>query len=240
MQMLVLAQAALGAASAVEASSRFFAAAERIGATYLQTRLYTRPQAPLTSKTHWAAGGFVLRRAPERWPGSAGFDYVCFTHNPLLTAIREGRTRYRFSDFAPHDDRRHADYWAALSEARIAEAICTTSYGRERGIASLHLGFGQRSIDPATAAAVERAGLILTERLIDFHAPPAPRLKHPLSARQRDALAYAAEGRTDREIAELLGVSESTARFHIDSARRRLGAVNRTHAVAKLVSMGLL
>src|SRR5690606_24658712 len=96
--MMHFADAALGAGTPEEASQRFFAGAERIGATYLQTRLYRRPAARLTSEVHWAAGGFVKRISPERWPGSVAFNYICFEMNPLLTAIRENRTRYRFSD----------------------------------------------------------------------------------------------------------------------------------------------
>ena len=48
---------------------------------------------------------FVARFAPDDWAGSPAFDYVCFECNPLLGAIRESRTRYRFSDFAPRDKR---------------------------------------------------------------------------------------------------------------------------------------
>ena len=114
----LLVEDALAATTAEEASTRFFKAASRIGATYLQTRLYRRPLARLTSETHWQAGGFITRISPQRWPGSAAFNYLCFDCNPLLEAIREGRTRYRFSDFAPHASPAFRVYWEALAEAR--------------------------------------------------------------------------------------------------------------------------
>ena len=94
-------ESALDAQSPDVVSSQFFDLLSRAGATYLQTRLYRRPLATLTSATHWAAGGVVARFSPENWVGSAAFNYVCFECNPLLGAIRESRTRYRFSDFAP-------------------------------------------------------------------------------------------------------------------------------------------
>ncbi|MBA3897322.1 MAG: hypothetical protein H0X36_09375 [Sphingomonadaceae bacterium] len=37
-------------------------------------------------------------------------------------------------------------------------------------------------------------------------------------------------------MATILGISEATARFHVDNARKKLGAVNRAHAVAKLLA----
>ena len=103
-QIMADAETAFAAQTAEDASVRFFAAMKDLGASYLQTRLYRRPTATLTSASHWAAGGFIARLAPQNWPGSPAFDYVCLECNPLLTAIRESRTRYAFSDFAPRDE----------------------------------------------------------------------------------------------------------------------------------------
>lgn len=233
---LTIAEGALEATDAHQASARFFEAAKAIGASYIQTRLYRRPAERLTSATHWAAGGFILRLAPRSWPNSPAFDYVCFERNPLLGAIRQGRTRYRFSDFAPHE-REYGAYWEALGEAGIAEALCTTSYGANRTIASLHLGLSARDIDHDTARAVHMAGLMLTERLIDFADPRAAEAPQ-LTRRELDCMGFVAEGKTAWEISVILGVAEATVRFHIDNVRRKLDAVNRAQAVARLVQSG--
>ena len=47
-------------------------------------------------------------------------------------------------------------------------------------------------------------------------------------------------GRTDNEIAGILGITKRTVSFHIESARSRLNAVNAVHAVAKALSLGLI
>jgi DNA-binding CsgD family transcriptional regulator len=228
----------LRASSADEASRLFYSIVEPLGASYLQTRVYRRPSARLTSASHYAAGGLIARISPTAWPGSAAFNYVCFECNPLLTAIREGRTRYRFSDFAPQGERRFGDYWEALGEAGIADALCATSYGEGRTIASLHLGFATRDLSPADGSAVQLAGLVLTECLMSLADPPPEQAPMPrLSVRERDALAFVAEGKTDWEISVILGVSEATARYHVDNARRKLQATNRTHAVARLINL---
>ncbi len=231
-------EGALAAGTPEEVSRRFFDLLSRAGATYLQTRLYRRPLAALTSATHWAAGGVVARVSPPGWVGSDAFNYVCFECNPLLGAIRQSRTRYRFSDFAPLRDRAFGAYWEAMSEAGMSDALCATSYGPNRAIASLHLGFGRADFDPIEARHIHMAGLLLTERLMELAAPaddvPA------LTERERDCLAFVADGRTDWEIATLLGISESTVRFHLNSARRKLGAVNRAQAAARLAVRGLL
>lgn len=237
---LGIAEAALSAPTPEAASHGFFASLSDIGASYLQTRLYRRPIVPLTSAAHFAAGGIVARIAPETWrAGAPAFDYVCFENNPLLEAIRGGLTRYRFSDFAPHDQAGFGSYWEAMGEAGIADAVCATSYGRHRTIASLHLGFRDTDLSPDDTMAIQLAGLMLTERLMTF-AAPAGDDEVRLTDRERDALAWVAEGKSDWEISVILGLSETTVRFHVDNGRRKLGAVNRAQAVARLAAARML
>lgn len=235
MRALNLAETSLLADSAEAASSAFYEAMTQMGASYLQTRVYRRPIVPLTSVAHFAAGGVISRIAPANWPGSAAFNYICFDCNPLLGAIRVGLTRYRFSDFAPRDQPKYRTYWDALSEARIDDALCATSYGPNRAIASLHLGFERRDFAPEEALAVHMAGLMLTERLMTL-AEPASVDEVRLTDRERDTLGWVAEGKSDWEIAMILGLAESTVRFHVDNARKKLGAVNRAQAVARLAA----
>lgn len=228
-----LADAVFSAENAEDVGARFFASTQSLGAISLQTRVYRRPTTPLTSATHWQAGGIVSRIAKRGWVGSGGFNYICFDQNPLLTAIRENRTRYRFSNFAPHAMREYGPYWEALSEAGIEDGLCATSYGDGGKIASLHLGMARRDFAPGEAEAIQSAGLMLTEKLIDLIDPPTVEYA-ALTTREFDAMRFVAEGKTDWEIGVILSISESTARFHIDNARRKLGAASRAQAVAKL------
>ena len=235
-----IAEAALTAPTPKAACEGFFAALTDIGASYMQTRLYRRPITPLTSQAHFQAGGIVTRIAPETWrEGTPAFDYVCFENNPLLEAIRGGLTRYRFSDFAPREQAGYGSFWEAMSEANITDAVCATSYGRRRTIASLHLGFLEPDLSADDALAIQLAGLMLTERLITFATPPGPN-EVRLTERERDALGWVAEGKSDWEISVIFGVSESTVRFHVDNGRKKLGAVNRAQAVARLAAARLL
>ena len=239
-QSLACAGEILAAETAEEAGRRFFAAMAPLGASYAQVRVDRRPASRLTAERHLAAGGIVYRVAPETWTlDSDACRYVCLELNPLLQPIREGWTRYRFSTFAPHEDRRYGRYWDAMSEARIAEAHCATSYGEAGKIASLHLGFADRTIEERDTPAIQMAGLILTERAMSLCEPPEEAAVR-LTDRERDCLALVADGKTDWEISVILGVSEATARFHVDNGRRKLGAVSRAQAVARLVNQRLI
>lgn len=66
--------------------------------------------------------------------------------------------------------------------------------------------------------------------------PPA----EALTTRERDVLAYVAEGHGNREIGQLLGISEHTVKFHLASIYGKLGVGNRTEAAQQALRMGIL
>jgi len=61
-----------------------------------------------------------------------------------------------------------------------------------------------------------------------------------LSDRQLECLHWSAAGKSSYETGLILGISERGVNWHISNAMKALGAVNRTQAVAKAVSSGLI
>lgn len=55
----------------------------------------------------------------------------------------------------------------------------------------------------------------------------------PLSQREREVLQWAAVGKSDWEIGEILSISEKTANAHIENVKRKYGVTSRIHAVVK-------
>lgn len=68
----------------------------------------------------------------------------------------------------------------------------------------------------------------------------ALRRRDMLTRRQTEALCWLAEGKTFGQIAAIMGISSETARSHFRQARERLDAMNRSHAVAKALRLGLI
>jgi LuxR family quorum-sensing system transcriptional regulator CciR len=52
-----------------------------------------------------------------------------------------------------------------------------------------------------------------------------------LTARQLDCILLVAQGKSDTDIAAILGLSPATVRFHVDNARERLNVATRTQLV---------
>jgi len=61
-----------------------------------------------------------------------------------------------------------------------------------------------------------------------------------LTSRQEQVLALLGEGRTNKEIANNLGLSEYTIKIHVTAILKLLGATNRTQAVIEAKRLGLL
>jgi NarL family two-component system response regulator LiaR len=62
--------------------------------------------------------------------------------------------------------------------------------------------------------------------------PGRSAVDEPLTSRQEDVLVLLGEGRSDREICEILHLTEATVRSHVHNITQRLGVKNRAQAVA--------
>ena len=61
-----------------------------------------------------------------------------------------------------------------------------------------------------------------------------------VTERQRDCIVWAARGKTNWEIGRILGVERDTVRAHLDNARERLDAPNRTSLVVTALYAGII
>ena len=62
----------------------------------------------------------------------------------------------------------------------------------------------------------------------------------PLTRRETEVLALLAQGKTNKEIADSLVITERTTKFHVSSILSKLGASNRTEAVTLASQFGLI
>jgi LuxR family transcriptional regulator len=61
-----------------------------------------------------------------------------------------------------------------------------------------------------------------------------------LTEREIDVLKWSADGKTSIEISDILAISVDTVNFHIKNAITKLGAANKTGAVVRAITFGLL
>ncbi|WP_438996475.1 LuxR C-terminal-related transcriptional regulator [Candidatus Puniceispirillum sp.] len=60
-----------------------------------------------------------------------------------------------------------------------------------------------------------------------------------LSKREREVLDGLLSGHSNKQIADRIGLSEVTIKYHLKSLRSKLGARNRTHAALRAIELGM-
>ena len=109
---------------------------------------------------------------------------------------------------------------------------------------------GVRAMLPRDAASAQivaaiyaaSAGLIVLPAEDTMALPPTPtgQPAEPLTPRELEVLDMLAEGLSNKLIAHKLGISEHTAKFHVNSILAKLNAGTRTEAVMRGVRLGWL
>jgi DNA-binding CsgD family transcriptional regulator len=72
----------------------------------------------------------------------------------------------------------------------------------------------------------------------DLAARRQPTVPTPLTRREIQCLKWAAMGKTDADISEIMHISLPTVRFHITNAARKLNVLGRPQAIYKAVTLG--
>jgi DNA-binding NarL/FixJ family response regulator len=132
------------------------------------------------------------------------------------------------------------EVFAALRAGALGYLLKDTS-GERLVEAVLAAARGQSVLEPSVAAKVVARFADLPD---DGPAPPrvpaAGRLAVPLSARELEVLQHLAEGRSNREIAAALYLTEGTVKNHVTSVLTKLDVRDRTQAALRAHALGLV
>jgi LuxR family maltose regulon positive regulatory protein len=113
-----------------------------------------------------------------------------------------------------------------------------------RLIAAQRAGQGEGRIAIGYLARLNRAFDTAAARSESDHrrgsAPPTPGIVEPLTNRELEVLQMLAAGRSNQAIADRLVVTLDTVKKHVTHLLGKLGAANRTEAVARARELGLI
>lgn len=137
--------------------------------------------------------------------------------------------------------RAESELWEAARRWGWSDGLSVPIHGPGDYFAIVTMGGSVPTPDPALRAHLHMLAFLTHERcravagldlvLADLGQPP--------SNRELECLRWVAAGKTDWEIAQILALSETTVRTHIDQARSKLGARTRAQAVARMILAGL-
>jgi LuxR family quorum sensing-dependent transcriptional regulator len=180
----------------------------------------------------------------KRWPAEwfklyteKNYDRV----DPVVRKCRQSVNPFEWSE-APYDPelepgavevmRRAADF--RMSRGFVVPIHGLTGYEAGVSLGGVHLDLNARSKPALHLMAMY--GFERIRRLLR----PEPHSSARLTPREREAIAWASQGKSAWEIGEILNITQRTAEEHLATAARKLGAVNRTHAVAIAIRLKII
>jgi DNA-binding CsgD family transcriptional regulator/tetratricopeptide (TPR) repeat protein len=165
-----------------------------------------------------------LARADASWASlrwAAGVDAPSETD--LLTAWRAAESATDYDENV-----------VELARVRASLALVLRATGRKDDAAA--------TADAARTVARSTGDVLVLDdlRSLSTPAPPTVTGPQPLTPRELDVLALVADGRTNRQIAARLFISEKTVSVHVSNILAKLGVQGRTEAAAVAGRDGLL
>lgn len=197
------------------------------------------PLRPGTTVQDYLAGRELLAQiTPPAW--LAGYQpRNLHIGNPVIFAPARRATSFRWSEPGFAD----LENWAGLDYARdlgFEDGISVPCHGPDGRVGVVSFGFERLDLAKRDQLAIAMAAQVAYERMRALAPQRAERPRPSLSQRERDSLAFVAEGCSDAEIADRLGIAQNTAHAHVENGKRKLGARTRAQAVALLFIHGFL
>jgi len=169
-------------------------------------------------------------------------DYVQI--DPIARRLQSATDPFTWSDaiqgreLAPNARR----VMAEAADIGMCDGLCVPLYDLDGRRSVLSLASQSIDLSPADKGVLHLVAMYAQNRIHDMVGSNAGRraVRPALSPRERECLQWTAAGKTSWEIAAILCLSQSTTDGYIASATRKLGAANRTQAVAEGIRRGII
>lgn len=215
-----------GLRSAVEASCR------ELGFHYFAIVHHIRFGRPSTDKVR-------LSNYPVEWLAKLR-EHENF-REPVLKAAERTSTGFLWSRIQEHVElgERERRYMARAADHGLAEGFTVPNHVPGETFGSCHFAVRKASDLPANnLPAAQALGTFAFEKarqLLETNNQPSEEyvVPAPLTERQRDCVLFAARGKSDSVIAELLDIRPKTVNEHIEAAKRRYAVATRAQLIVR-------
>jgi LuxR family quorum sensing-dependent transcriptional regulator len=186
-------------------------------------------------------GQLLLNRWPEEWANRyASRGYVA--HDATIRRVISSPEPFFWSELDPlvRDDLSARRVMDEATEFNLNEGFTLSLQTLDRQAVLFSVGGRHLEIHQDTRGMLTLVANYAISRAIMLKQGSPAAKPVALSAREREALQWASEGKNDWEIGEVMSISEHGADKHMRSVRAKLGAINRTQAVAEAIRRGLI
>lgn len=197
--------------------------------------------------TRFGFGTIILVRLPnpeerfeqivlaKRWPAEwckiyTANDYIRV--DPVARQVKASSRPFEWAEarYDPKKEPRAAEVMARAADFGLVQGFVVPVHNPNGYEAGVSLGGTHLDLTVRDKAAIHLMSIYGFDRVRRLMAPTSEPQR--LTGRERDVLAWSARGKSAWEIGEILHITQRTVEEHAARASQKLGATNRTHAVA--------
>lgn len=174
----------------------------------------------------------LAKRYPNEW-FKIYLEQEYIEVDPVIPHLKRSTRPFEWRELSYDSEQmpRAAEVMQRRKDFGFLNALIIPIHSPSNGTALVNMNRTKADLPAHHKPAIHLMALYLYDRICLLRVP-APERDTLLTLREREVLAWIAQGKSAWEIGEILNISERTVEAHAQSAFRKLGAVNRTHAVA--------
>jgi LuxR family quorum sensing-dependent transcriptional regulator len=170
-------------------------------------------------------------------------DQSFINFDPVVEQVRTSHLPFEWSEVGGPKVRLSKQARQVMDEAAsigMPDGFCVPVYRPGAFQAALSFGGDGVELSPDDKHALHLVGIYAHNRVRDMLRSGPAKPKKKLTPRECECLKWTSVGKTSWEISQILNISQYTADWYLASAAKKLGAVNRTQAVAEALRQGLI
>lgn len=192
------------------------------------------------TRRHLHRGHVLINTYPEEWVNrymSRGYAYI----DPVVDRAQHHSDPFSWDELRRHyrDDRARLRIFDEASDFALNDGISVPLLTLDGDVAIFSFSGQRLGLDPGGRSMLQLVASYAFGQLVLLRSQaPNPIIK--LAPRERETLQWAAEGKSDSDIGDLMGISRDGVSYHFRSIRGKLGTSNKTHSVATALRLGLI
>ncbi|MUZ58932.1 hypothetical protein GOZ86_19075 [Agrobacterium vitis] len=232
------------AASAAEMKAVMESSIKSLGYKYFSYHIL---QTPVLNATNETRHTFGINNYPEEWVERYASERYVYC-DPIVGMSLSRKTPFKWNDAIDRDKLTEEERCVIEDAAKrgIANGLTVPLMSRHGELAIMTVIPDEKFQDSLPEAHLIHIisqffhscalPVVMEEHLIGSYR----RRRSFLSAREKETVIWVSKGKSSWEIAKILGISEKSVEFYMESVKRKLEAVNRTQAVVKAIMLGLI
>jgi len=165
-----------------------------------------------------------------------------FAGDPCAGALRAYRAPFSWSDArSSNPGAIEQAMWGDASALHMNDGFVVRIFAPDGQQLVVRMATEAPDTDPAIRPVLESLATVFGTLMLRFWEGREDALgEDVITRREAQCLHWVSRGKTDWEIARILGISPRTAHHHVENAKRKLGAGTRVLAATKAGELGLL